>query len=102
MPGSSTSAVYRAAPVTFSSASARVARRPTTWRFASSPHGAGSRDGSSTILVSSRPSISTLVVTKRLGITRLRGGEHGAHDLGVRPAATEVAAHAALNVRFGR
>src|SRR5712671_186920 len=102
-------------------------------RVASSPHGAGSRSGSSTILISSRPSTSTFVLAKRflgLGVSactpmassvaaagavswpgslprvwpamRLRGGIssergrsglHGARDLGIGAAATEIAAH---------
>src|SRR6267154_2363345 len=71
-------------------------------RVASSPHGAGSRSGSSTILISSRPSTSTFVLAKRFATARLRGGIgfergrrrlHGAHDLGIGAAATEVAAH---------
>src|SRR3982074_3495644 len=99
---------------------------------ASSPQGAGSRSGSSTILISSRPSTSTFVLAKRLlgeadsprtpsasagtagsvswpgslarvcPAVRLRGAIgsqsgrgclHGANDLGVGAAATEVAAH---------
>src|SRR5690348_851827 len=83
-------------------ASMRGRRWPTTWSLASSPHGVGFRDGSSTTFVSSRPSISTLVVTKRLAMWCLSSrGHYGAHDLGVRPAATEITAHATPDVVFG-
>src|ERR1041385_4166256 len=80
----------------------RGTRCPTTWRSASSPHGVGFRDGSSTTFVSSRPSISTLVVTKRLAIWRLSShGHHGAYDLRVGAAPTQIAAHSASHVVFG-
>ena len=66
--------------------------------------GAGFRVGSSTTFVSSRPSISTFVVTKRLAIrvARVGGGEDGAEDLRVRAAAAEISAHAVPHVVFGR
>src|SRR5438105_7134265 len=79
----------------------RGTRWPTTVSFASSSHGAGFREGSSTIFVSSRPSTSTLVVTNRLlatGRVRLGGGQHRAHDGRVRAAAAEVTAHAGADV----
>src|SRR3954462_9518732 len=77
---------------------------PTTCSDASLPHGSGFLAGISTILVSSRPSTSTLVVTKRLCIRGISGsgGEHRSHDFRVCAAAAEVAAHAAANIDFGR
>src|SRR6266567_9598297 len=89
----------------------RGTRCPTITSFASSSHGAGSRDGSSAIVVSSRPSTSTFVETNRLGrgsdivLTRLRRGEDGANDLRVGTAAAQIAAHRApdvILVRHGR
>src|SRR5882672_1052248 len=72
----------------------------TTRNSASSPHGSGSRDGSSTTFVSSRPSTSTFVVTNRLaiGVALLCDSEHGTNYLWVRPASAQVAAHAADDV----
>src|SRR5579862_4568675 len=100
------SAVYRARPVTFSTASIRGTRWPTMVSFASSPQGSGFRDGISTTLVSSRPSTSTLVVTMRLCVIGsppgLRRGQNCANDLGIRTAPAQVAAHAADHVALGR
>src|SRR5437762_1610153 len=80
----------------------RGTRCPTTWSSASSPHGVGFREGSSTTFVSSRPSISTFVVTNRLAIWRLSGrGQHGADDFGISAAATEIATHPASYVVLG-
>src|SRR5689334_18311220 len=71
--------------------------------FASSPHGVGSRDGSSTTFVSSRPSISTLVVTNLLAIgTRPScDTEHRLHNLRVCPAATQIPAHSVSDLCLG-
>src|SRR5512133_1574283 len=82
----------------------RATRCPTTCRSASSPHGSGFLDGSSTTFVSSRPSISTFVVTNRLAIrvALVRDGQDGANDFRIRPAAAEIPAHAAFHLVFGR
>src|SRR6185437_15586962 len=80
---------------------------------APSCHGSGSNCGSSTTLVSSRPSTSTLVATKRraegerVGSPGMciphgfGGGEHGPYDLRVGAAATQITAHPANHIRLG-
>src|SRR5439155_7889523 len=70
----------------------------------SAVHGAGSNSGISTMRVSSRPSTSTFVATKRLSATRhspccLLNGQH---DFGIRAAATEIAAQRCPNVGLTR
>src|SRR2546423_7997949 len=104
IPGRLMSAVYTAAPVTFSSASMRGTHCPTTCIGVSAVHGAGSNSGTSTMRVSSRPSTSTFVVTKRLRATRHSpsGVLHREHDLRVRAAAAEVAAQCRPNLRLAR
>src|SRR6185436_14041765 len=70
----------------------------------SSVHGAGSNSGTSTIRVSSRPSTSTFVATKRLprigGPHRTRRVLHGQHDLRVCAATAQVARQRGANVRL--
>src|SRR5688572_29889524 len=93
-----------ARPVTFSSASMRGTHWPTTPSCASGAHGSGSNAGTSTTFVSSRPSTSTFVTTKRLSAMR-RPPRHvlnRAHDLGVGAATAEVAAHRDTDVLLGR
>src|SRR5690242_8312427 len=80
---------------------------PTTSSCASCVQGSGSKGGTSTTFVSSRPSTSTLVTTKRLSAMRCVLLHRGCrildrlHDLRIRAATAEVAGHRRPDVLLG-
>src|SRR5688572_11344584 len=73
---------------------------PTTSSLTAAVHGAGSKSGTSTTFVSSRPSTSTLVTTKRLSATGPAPGHvlDGEQDVRIGTTAAEISAHADVDL----